>query len=246
MAYIIAEIGLNHNGNFEQAKQLIDAAVECGVDAVKFQHYDPKLRKPDLSDYWLSPGIIAELYNYCPIGFVVTVFDLTSLAEMEEIGIQNYKISSFNLTDTELLKVVGRTGKTVYLSTGMATLEEIKEAIPHFLAENLTLMHCVSAYPTMKPNLKAIETLKTLDRRVGYSDHSGDVIVASYAVILGSEVIESHFKINDDCIDYKVSFDPTQMKLIINMIERAKNYLGTGQIGMTDEQKPCEQYRVFS
>ncbi len=220
--FIIAEAGVNHNGDLELAKQLIDIAVEAKADAVKFQTFQaerlasaeaPKARyQLETTDAHesqvemlrrleLSPEAHQRLAAYCrerDIVFLSTPFDEASADLLGDLGVAAFKISSGDLTNLPLLIHVAKKGQPIILSTGMSTLEEVHEAVQALRSAKvvaLILLHCVSSYPADPSdiNLRAIQTLaEAFDVPVGYSDHTIGLEVSFAAVALGARVIEKH------------------------------------------------------
>lgn len=223
--FIIAEAGVNHNGNFVLAKQLIDAAIEAGADAVKFQTFEveklvtkfaplanyqkrnlnTKSQYEMLKKVELSKLEFKELFNYCKkkkIIFLSTPFDSQSAEFLYRLGIAAFKIGSTDLTNIPLLLQVAKYTKPIILSTGMSTLLEVKETVEAIYStgnKKLILLHCTSNYPTKYKdvNLRAMDTLKKkFDIPVGYSDHTLGFEVALAAVAMGACIIEKHFTLN--------------------------------------------------
>lgn len=224
--FVVAEAGVNHNGNIEIARKLVDVAVMAGADAVKFQTFKAEnlvCRNAHKADYQmkttnqkesqfdmlkkleLTPEMHEQLINYCRqkgIMFLSTPFDIDSLYYLMELGIDIIKLPSGEITNYPLLREVGKTGKRVILSTGMSTLAEIKETIK-VLRDNgnkeITVLHCNTEYPTpyRDVNLLAMMTLKhELGVSVGYSDHTQGIEVPIAATALGAEIIEKHFTLD--------------------------------------------------
>ena len=223
--FIIAEAGVNHGGNIDLAKELIDLAKDAGADAVKFQAfrtseliienvskapYQTKTTSTSesqadmLRSLELSKEHYHTLKNYCEeknIIFLITPFDETSLIELEEIGVSAYKIASTDTTNLPFLKKVAQTGKPIFLSTGMTYLDEIKEALKEIHPENkkLILMQCTANYPIedSEANLNIIKLFQNeFDCLIGYSDHSVGIGAAPYAIPMGVCMIEKHFTID--------------------------------------------------
>lgn len=223
--FIIAEAGVNHNGNTEVAKSLIDVAVEAGVDAVKFQTFKaenlvtkdaPKANYQKkttgsgnqyemLKNLELSLEDHIELKKYCKnkgIMFISTPFDFESVDLLEKIGIPLYKISSGDLTNIPLLKYIAKLNKPMIISTGMANLGEVEKAIEAARScgnEDITLLHCTSNYPTAYEhvNLNAMLTMKNAFKLpTGYSDHTLGIEIPIAAVTMGAKVIEKHFTLD--------------------------------------------------
>lgn len=224
--FIIAEAGVNHNGNIETALQLVDVALRSGVNAVKFQTFSaerlviPETKKADyqfrdtgnsesqlemLKQLELSYSDYQRLYDYCTdkgIIFLSTPFDKKSADFLEELGVKVFKISSGEITNIPLLFHIGRKKKPVILSTGMSTIEEIKVALKTIYdagTKDVILLHCVSNYPARLKdvNLRAMQTMaKVFSVPVGYSDHTLGIDISIAAVALGASVIEKHFTLN--------------------------------------------------
>ena len=225
--YIIAEIGVNHNGSIDLAKEMIDKAKECGVDCVKFQtfksenlvsasakkaEYQIKNTESDgtqlqmLKKLELSFPQFRELKEYCEgknIQFLSTPFDFESIDFLNELEIPVWKIPSGEITNYPFLKKIAQTKKDIILSTGMSTIEEISQALK-VLKENgsdkISLLHCTTEYPTplSQVNLRAMETLRhAFSLPVGYSDHTMGVEVPIAAVAMGAVVIEKHFTLDN-------------------------------------------------
>jgi N,N'-diacetyllegionaminate synthase len=221
--FVIAEAGVNHNGDLKLARALIDVAVEAGADAVKFQTFRAdRLVTPDapkaeyqrqatgdaesqfemLRRLELSADAHHELQSYCHergIIFLSTPFDEEAVDLLDELGVPAFKISSGDLTNSPLLEHVASKGKPVILSTGMSELSELIEAVSVLNmagCDNPVLLHCVSNYPAQPPevNLRAMQTMRSaFDVPVGFSDHTEGIDVTLAAVALGACVIEKHF-----------------------------------------------------
>ncbi|MBI2054303.1 MAG: N-acetylneuraminate synthase family protein [Candidatus Staskawiczbacteria bacterium] len=222
--FIIAEAGSNHDGNFEQAKKLIDIAAKAKADAVKFQLfraskiYNPncgkipgkKGKKIDLYKFleqtelplkWLYP--LKKYAESKGLVFIVTPFDEESADELEKISVVAYKIASPEISHLPLIKHISKKRKPLILSTGFSRLSEIEDALDAVYAKknkNIAILHCVSSYPAPLEdfNLKVIENLKMFFQvPVGISDHSKDpIIIPRLAVLSGASVIEKHFTLD--------------------------------------------------
>lgn len=259
--YIIAEIGINHRGNLEVAKELIDSAVRTGVDAVKFQTYltEQRISKENkelfhtLRDLELPFEAFKELKEYTSqynVDFFSTPFDANSVEYLESIETKIYKIASFDVTNHKLLKAIGKTGKPVVLSVGMSDLEEIKEAYEILSAgtNNIAILHCISSYPTdeNESKLSNIYTLqKKFDCIIGQSDHTSDIFVSLCAVSAGAQIIEKHFKVNEnfDCIDAPVSITENQMKKLVDETRRIEKIFGYEKFGVRKVEKGAKIFR---
>jgi N,N'-diacetyllegionaminate synthase len=259
--YIIAEIGINHRGSVEVAKELIDSAVKAGVDAVKFQTYLTEQRIPKqnnelfkiLKDLELPFEVFKELKEYANqynVDFFSTPFDTESVEYLESIGTDLYKIASFDVVNHKLLKDVAKTGKPVILSVGMSNLHEIKEAykILSTGTKNLAILHCISSYPTDEKDarLSNIYSLqKEFDCLIGQSDHTNEIFVPLCAVAAGAQIIEKHYKVDDDfdCIDAPVSITENQMKKLVEETRRIEKIFGDEEFGVRKVEEATKIYR---
>jgi len=245
--FIIAEGGLNHNGDVDIGKELIKEAKKCGADAIKFQSYHTGEFISKKSEYYelfksleLSEEEFYELKKYAEkigIKFISTPLDLKYVDILNKMNIPAFKIASGDLTFYPLLEKVAKTDKPVILSTGMANILEIWEAI-EVLRNNgckeIILLHCISSYPTPYEdvNLNAIKTLKRIfNIPVGYSDHTLGIIAPIVSVALGADVIEKHFTLdrNMEGPDHTLSADPEEFKEIVDNIRLVEKMLGGGE-----------------
>lgn len=255
-AFVIAEIGNNHNGSLELAKQLIDQAVASGANCAKFQMrsmqalYQNQGNADDasedlgsqytldlLSRFQLSPEAMLAAFDYCKergILALCTPWDLESLAFLEKYGMPAYKVASADLTNHDLLTALAKTGKPLICSTGMSTEAEIIEAVRLLqrLGAMYVLLHCNSTYPTpfKDVNLNYLDRLKELgDCPVGYSGHERDINVSIAAVAKGAKVIEKHFTLDKSMEgnDHKVSLLPAEFRAMIQGIRQVEEALGT-------------------
>lgn len=223
---IIAEAGVNHNGSFELAKKMVDAAKEAGVDYVKFQTFNPKKlvsKYAEKAEYQkettgsdetqlqmlqklaLTEDNFLSLRDYCRevgIGFISTPFDLDSIDFLETFDMDFWKVPSGEVTNLPYLEAIARTKRKVVMSTGMCDMNEIQDAI-EVLEKNgttdITLLHCNTQYPTPYEhvNLSAMNSIKdALHKEVGYSDHTQGIEVPIAAVAMGATVIEKHFTLD--------------------------------------------------
>lgn len=267
--YIIAEAGVNHNGSIEIAKQLIDAAVQAGVDAVKFQTFKTEslvckdAKKAEyqtettdkaesqfemLKKLELTVDMHKELIEYCKqknVAFLSTPFDLESIDLLEQLGMEVYKIPSGEITNYPYLRKIGHTGKKVIMSTGMSSIEEVRQAVK-VLRENgskeVVVLHCNTEYPTPMSdvNLKAMLTLKEeLGLEVGYSDHTKGIEVPIAATALGATVIEKHFTLDKNMVgpDHKASLEPEELKQMVQAIRNIEKALGDGKKEPSQSEK---------
>jgi len=260
--FIIAEAGVNHNGSFKTAKKMVDVAVSAGADAIKFQtfnakllvsKYAPKARYQKIAvgkdesqlemikKLELGFNAHKELLRYCykkKIIFLSSAFDLESVDLLVRLGLKIFKIPSGEITNLPYLRKIGSSGKKIIMSTGMASLKEIKNALDVLLIsgtkkENITVLHCNTEYPTpfKDVNLLAMLTIKDkLKVSVGYSDHTLGIEVAIAAVALGASVIEKHFSLNKDMVgpDHKASLDPGELSDLVASIRNIEKALGSG------------------
>ena len=258
--FIIAEAGVNHNGSFELAKQLVDKAVWAGADCIKFQTFNSKnlvsaqAQKAEYqkktTDYnesqldmlkklELTHEQFAELKEYCNqkgIMFLSTPFDLESIDFLAELGVKTWKIPSGEITNYPFLRAIGRRKENVIMSTGMCTLEEVRDAVKvlnEFGTKNISLLHCTTEYPAPydSVNLKAMLTLqKEFGCKVGYSDHTNGIEIPVAAVAMGAAVIEKHFTLdkNMEGPDHKASLEPEELQQMVQSIRNVEVALGDG------------------
>lgn len=252
--YIIAEIGINHNGDEELAKKLIDAAVDAKVDAVKFQkRHLPSLYPQELLDHpekfeqnfqymipllqkiELSESSYKRLRDYCKasgISFLCTPFDTVSADFLEMLDVSAYKIASADLTNSSLLQHVGRFQKPMILSTGMSKWSEIKRSVEvmRALKNDFALLHCKSVYPVWprEVNLQMVNTLRQFGVPVGYSGHEVGITIALVAASMGANIIEKHITLDRkwDGPDHKVSLEPYELKRLVRDIRVADEAIG--------------------
>ncbi len=254
--YIIAEAGSNFDGKLEQAKQLIEVAAEAGADAVKFQLFDADVLYPDNSQpvharvrdcelprFWLD-----ELKVYterCGIDFLATPFDADAIDQLERVGVKAYKWGSSETVNHRLLLKAARTGKPVYLSTGMCTMADVAEAV-EILDENgcssVTILHCVAVYPTKyhDANLRVMQTLRNaFGKPVGFSDHSLGIALPIAAAALGACVIEKHFTLDRSMKgpDHSYALEPAELKEMVTHIRNVEAAMGQTGKTMHAEEK---------
>jgi len=253
--YIIAEIGINHNGDISNVKKLIDMAVDTGCDAVKFQKRAPELCVPENQKNVMREtpwGIISyieyrqklefglneykEIDSYCRtnnIQWFASAWDIESLSFLEEFDLLCYKIPSALITNHDLLQAYRDTGRICILSTGMSTIEQITEAVKIFNKENLLIAHCTSTYPSPleQLNLKMIDTLKErFGTIVGYSGHEVGLSTSYAAVTLGAKFIERHITLDRAMwgSDQAASVEPGGLKKLVENIRDIEKALGDG------------------
>ncbi len=270
--FIIAEAGVNHNGSIEIAKKLIDVASQAGADAVKFQtfkaknlvsknaqkaNYQKETTDEDESQYEmikkleLDVDTHKELMRYCDekrIIFLSTPFDLESIELLYELGLEIFKIPSGEITNLPYLRAIGKLKKRVILSTGMADLGEIEDALDLLVdsgtkRENIIVLHANTMYPTPMEdvNLRAMQTIASaFGVEVGYSDHTLGIEVPIAAVAMGARVIEKHFTLDRDMEgpDHTASLEPDELKAMVNGIRNIEKALGNGIKKPTPSEKP--------
>jgi N,N'-diacetyllegionaminate synthase len=273
---IIAEAGVNHNGNISYAKKLIDKAKLSGADYIKFQTFDPNLiattssqiapyqkkilpktknQKKMLSDLSLSSSQFINLANYCKkkkIKFLSSAFDIPSILFLnKKINIDFFKIPSGEINNIPYLEVLGGLNKKVLLSTGMSSLSEIKCAKKILekngtKSKNITIMHCVSDYPTQIKdlNMKFINTIKKISPSVGFSDHSIGYEASMAAVVLGAEFIEKHFTLSKKMKgpDHTISLDVDELGIFIKKIRITEKLLGKNAKVITTGENILKKY----
>jgi N-acetylneuraminate synthase len=254
--YVIAEIGINHNGDLEIAKQMVDAAVHAGADAVKFQKRTPEICTPPDQQKQMREtpwGYISyldyrhrvefgeeqyrELDRYCrekDIAWMASVWDEPSVDFMEKFDTPAYKVPSASLTDHNLLKYVRRTGRPVIISSGMSTMEQIQRGVDMVGVEDLVIMHCTSTYPCEPDelNLKMIETLRSVfpNNPIGYSGHEVGLVPSTIAVALGACMVERHLTLDRAMwgSDQAASVEPGGFERLVKYIRVTEASLGDG------------------
>lgn len=257
--YVIAEIGVNHGGDVGLALQMIDAAKAAGADAVKFQTFTastlatrstPKVEyqlrsTPAVQSHFdmlqgleLSHAGHGRLFEYCGsigIDFLSTPYDPESAAFLDRLGVEAFKVASADLVDLRLHERLASIGKPVLISTGMATIDEIKLSTDVYRRSgnfSLVLMHCVSNYPCSDEslNLRALDTLReTFRLPIGYSDHSRGSVAAIAATALGARVIEKHFTLDRTLPgpDHRASIEPDEFAEFVVALRRTESMLGS-------------------
>lgn len=274
--YVIAEIGSNHNGDMDLARSLIDAAHTAGADAVKFQSWSEQSlianeeyeRNPSYSDkkrhfgslremvraYQLTPDQHREAQTHCRergITFSSSVFSRAEVDLLLELDVPFFKIASMDVVNVPLLEYVAQTGRPVIISTGMATLGEIEQAMEVMRAagndHRVVLLHCISIYPPAADtvNLRNITTLQAaFDVPVGFSDHTLGTAVPLAAIALGACVIEKHFTLDKDMAgwDHSISADPPELQAIVSQGRQVFDALGTTTrvVGEAERQKRAQ------
>jgi N,N'-diacetyllegionaminate synthase len=270
--YVIAEAGVNHNGSADLALQLVKAAKDCGADAVKFQTFraDRIASKSTMKAQYqerqtgkteshfemlqrleLSAEAHQQLIERCRqinIDFLSSPFDEGSVDLLDALGVAQFKVPSGEITNLPLLQYIAEKGRPVILSTGMATLGEVEEAVSALQGAKtvpITLLHCVTEYPAPvgEINLRAMQTLQSAFRLpVGYSDHTEGIEIAVAAVALGAQVIEKHFTLDRSLPgpDHAASLEPAALKQMVAAIRNVESALGDGIKGPA----PCEMPNI--
>lgn len=274
-AYIIAEMSGNHAGSIERAKEIIRAAKDAGADCIKIQTYTPDTITIDCDNayFHIDNGTwegenLYHLYEkaYTPwewqaelkaeadkvgIDFFSTPFDFTAVDFLEELGVEFYKIASFELVDIPLIKYVASKGKPIIMSTGMSTLAEIDEAVQAIRSQGnnqIALLRCASAYPaiTDEMNLRTMQNMgETFGVPVGLSDHSMGSIGAVTAVALGAKIIEKHFCLSREIEnpDSSFSMNPEEFKQMVQDIRQAEKAIGIVKYGVSEQENSNLQFR---
>lgn len=268
---VIAEAGVNHNGNIDIAIEMVHAAARAGADFVKFQTFNaqklataqaPKAEYQNAGDnadtqldmlrrLELTTDDFVRLADECRrigIGFMSTPFDIASVDLLSAIGQEYWKIPSGELTNLPLLRHIAHTGRRIILSTGMATLPEVRASVDALVQAgaspaDITLLHCTTAYPTEPTdvNLAAMHTLRTLGTgSIGYSDHTRGIAVPIAAVALGADIIEKHFTLDRTLPgpDHAASLTPDELTDMVNAIRTTEQAIGN------PEKQPCDAERA--
>ena len=264
--FVIAEIGINHNGSIDLAKRMIDEAVMAGCDAVKFQKrtvtkvYTPEELDVYRPNYYgstnrdlkngleLSYEDYQEIDKYCKskkIMWFASCWDIDSVDFIEQFDVPCHKIASALLTDDELLLHVKKTGKPILLSTGMSTMDEIRHAVKLLGEDNLVLFHCTSTYPTdhNEINLKVIETFKKeFSCPIGYSGHERGLLPSILSVELGAASVERHITVDRTLwgSDQAASLEPEGLRRMVRDIREVKKVLGDGIKVVYDSEIPVK------
>ena len=271
MINIIAEIGVNHDGNIQKAIQLIDCAKEAGADCVKFQTYNAEtlaLGNPSKVSYQkqnegnsrshfemlksleLSRDDHIHLFKYCEnkgIEFMSTPYDTNSAKFLINLGVKRIKIASADIVDFDIHDYLAKNNIPVILSTGMASLGEIDDCVQRYNKHHdLSLLHCTSNYPCSdnSVNLRALTMLKnTFNKTIGYSDHTDGCLAACLSVALGATIIEKHVTINkyDKGPDHIASLEMDEFKNYCSALRKASNMLGDQYKQLQDEEISMHQ-----
>jgi N-acetylneuraminate synthase len=255
-AYVIGEIGLNHNGSVEIAKQLIDVAADAGAQAVKFQKRTPEISTPEhmkntmRETPWGEMTYLEYRYRvefdreqYVEIGDYATLrgldwfaspWDVPAVEFLEDLNVVAHKVASASVTDLELLSALAATGKPIILSTGMSTMEQIATAVDTVGTDNLVLLHATSTYPlpAEETNLRMIATLRGAfpGVPVGYSGHERGLQISIAAVALGASAVERHITLDRAMwgSDHAASLEPTGFEHLVRDIRIIEQAMGDG------------------
>jgi N-acetylneuraminate synthase len=273
--YVVAELSANHNGNIERAFEIIKSARDSGADAIKIQTYtaDTMTLDCDSKDFIIDDGLwkgrtLYELYKWAEtpyewhkeifdyankIGITCfsTPFDETAVDLLEDLNTPAYKVASFEIIDIPLLRYIATTRKPIIISTGMANLEEITEAVEVVKecgCTDIALLHCISSYPAPleQSNLKVIEDLrKKFNLTVGLSDHTMGIIASVTSVALGASIIEKHFTLDrtDKGPDSDFSIEPNELSDLCKLSKDAWKALGKADYRIKDAELDNIKYR---
>jgi len=273
--YVIAEVSANHHQNYDEAVKIIQAAKNTGCDAVKLQTYTPDTmtiasNRPEfrirgtiwdgrnLHDLygeaytpWEWQPRLKQVANELGLDLFSTPFDATAVDFLEEMDVPAHKLASFELVDIPLIRKMARTGKPLIMSTGMATAEEIEEAVQTARgvgATQIALLKCTSAYPALpeEMNLRTIpELARRFDVPVGLSDHSMDTAVPVAAVALGASIIEKHLTLSrsDPGPDSAFSLEPHEFKAMVDAVRVAGKAMGEVQFGFGAKEASSRVFR---
>lgn len=262
--YVIAEIGINHNGQMKTAKELIDKAKWAHAHAVKLQTYitDKRVEKDSpiyhlLRQCELNFDQQKELFFYArekEIEIFSTPFDYESVDFLASIDAPCYKIASFDVTNKKLVEKISQQEKPVIMSRGMATKKETDLAAAILKDHNIhfALLHCISAYPVSSLSVVNLKTIQSLKDRyqcpVGFSDHTIGIEAGKYAVAAGATIIEKHFTLSKSCEgpDHAISAEPEEMKNLVEAVQFVQEVMGTSLWSATEEEKAILQYRRYS
>jgi len=268
--YFIGEIGINHNGDIQIAKRLIDGAFACQWDCVKFQKRNPDVCVPEhqksvMRDtpwgrmsyleykYKVEFGkneydLINDYSKQKPIDWATSVWDLDSLEFMQQYDVPFFKIPSALITDNELVSETAKTQIPMIISTGMSTIEEVDNTVNLIMKEgvNPVIMHCNSSYPTPKNelNLRVIETFKNrYNSVIGYSGHEEDLEATVIAVSMGAMVIERHITLDHNMwgTDQKSSLEIMGMDKLLKRCNEVQNMLGSFEKVVTNSEIPIRK-----
>ena len=274
--YIVAELSANHNQDYDQAVRLVHAAKEAGADAIKLQTYTPDTLTIDCDNEYFRIGKgtiwegrdlydlyseaytpwewqprLKEIANSLGLDLFSTPFDSTAVDFLEEMGVPVYKVASFEIVDLPLIRRIAQTGKPIIMSTGMATVAEIDEAVRTIReagSSQLALLKCTSAYPALpeEMNLRTISHLaETFGLPVGLSDHTLGIAVPVAAVALGACIVEKHFTLSRSIPgpDSAFSLEPHEFKAMVEAIRTAEKALGEVHYGVSEQEAKSRVFR---
>jgi len=274
--YVIAEVSANHNGDFTQAVRIVEAAKKAGADAIKLQTYTPDtITIQSSKEYFRVSGgtlwdgkTLYDLYGeaYTPwewqpklkqvandlgMDLFSSAFDETAVDFLEQMGVPAHKVASFELVDIPLIEKMARTGKPLIMSTGMASIEEIEEAVSAARsagATQIALLKCTSAYPARAEDMN-LRTFPDLAQRfqvpAGISDHTMGVAVPVAAVALGASIIEKHLTLSRSTPgpDSAFSLEPEEFKAMVDAVRTAEKALGEVHFGLTEKEQASRRFR---
>jgi len=274
--YVIAEVSANHNRDFTQAVRIVEAAKKAGADAIKLQTYTPDtITIQSSKEYFRVSGgtlwdgkTLYDLYGeaYTPwdwqpklkqvandlgMDLFSSAFDETAVEFLEQMGVPAHKVASFELVDIPLIEKMGRTGKPLIMSTGMASIEEIEEAVSAARragASQIALLKCTSAYPARAEDMN-LRTIPELAQRfqvpAGLSDHTMGVAVPVAAVALGASMIEKHLTLSRSRPgpDSAFSLEPEEFKAMVDAVRTAEKALGNVHFGLTEKEHASRRFR---
>jgi pseudaminic acid synthase len=276
LVYITAELSANHHQDFAQAVRLIESAKQAGADAIKLQTYTPDTItiSSDREEFRISGGTIwdgrslhelygeaftpwewqpklKEIANAMGLALFSSPFDASAVDFLEQMDVPAYKVASFELVDIPLIRKIAETGKPMIISTGMATVDEIGEAVSAAReagAKEIALLKCTSAYPS-PPDEMNLRTITELERRfgvpVGLSDHTMGIAVPIAAVVLGACIIEKHLTLarSDGGPDSAFSLEPHEFKAMVDAVHFVEKSLGEAKFGATKNEEASLAFR---
>lgn len=265
--FIIAEAGINYNGDFRMAQKLVEVAAKAGADAVKFQLYRAETlyssRTAELADLTMEPGVafhdiirpnelsndwVPKLASYATeqgLVFLTTPFDFSGVDTLESAAVPAYKWASGEMNDLRLMGYAASKGKPMIVSTGMANLADVEDALATIYStgnQQVILLHCTSLYPTApaQVNLRAMDTLKqAFGVPIGYSDHTTGIGIPIAAVARGASVIEKHITLDRTLPgpDQAMSLEPDMLKAMVDAIRDVEKGLGSAVKQPVDDEK---------
>src|SRR6202453_1350598 len=275
-AYMVAEISANHNQDYDQAVRIVHAAKDAGADAIKLQTYTPDTItiSSDREEFRVGGGTLwdgrtlHDLYGEAHMPWdwqprlkslaeslgmdcFSSAFDPSAVDFLEKMNVPAHKVASFELVDIPLIQKMARTGKPLIISTGMATVEEIEEAVQAAReagAEQIALLKCTSAYPARAEEMN-LQTIPEMARRfgvpIGLSDHSMGIAVPVAAVALGACIVEKHLTLSRLAPgpDSAFSLEPHEFKEMVDAIRAAEKALGEVHFGLSDNEKASRAFR---